>query len=211
MSTAPPEAGAGAVWEKCAGCGELNYKKELRRGLHVCPRCGHHRRLTARQRLLATVDRGSFAERDADVSAADPLAFRDGLSYPDRLATARAKTGRREAILTGTARIGGRPAAVGVFDFAFFGGTMGTAVGERACDRADDPSEAAGGLPARGVPPRARHGRHDRAPLRAAGDARPAARPARRAGRSAQAAAAPPGALRSGRVRGDARVALRAG
>src|ERR1051325_5176080 len=131
MSTAPPEAGAGKVWEKCARCGELNFRKDVRRRLHVCPRCGHHRRLTARQRLLATVDRGSFAERDADVSAADPLAFREGPSYPERLAAVRVKTGRHEAILTGTARIGGRPAAIGVFDFAFFGGSMGTAVGER--------------------------------------------------------------------------------
>jgi acetyl-CoA carboxylase carboxyl transferase subunit beta len=131
MTTASSEAGAGAVWERCAGCGEITYRKLLERRLWVCPRCGHHRRLTVAQRLLVTVDRGSFVERDAEVCAADPLVFRDGLSYPERLAAARAATGRDEAILTGTARIGGRPAAVGVFDFAFFGGSMGTAVGER--------------------------------------------------------------------------------
>jgi len=131
MSTPPPDAAASTAWEKCARCGELNYRKDLRRRLHVCPRCGHHRRLTARQRLFATLDRGSFVERDADVSAADPLGFRDGLTYPERLAAARAKTGRREAVVTGTARIGGRRAAVAVFDFGFFGGSMGTAVGER--------------------------------------------------------------------------------
>jgi acetyl-CoA carboxylase carboxyl transferase beta subunit len=131
VSDASADAGAGAAWEKCPGCGELNYRKLLERRLSVCMRCGHHFRLSLEQRLAATVDRGSFVERDADVAAADPLGFRDGRSYPERLAAVRAATGRREGIVTGTARIGGRPAAVAVFDFAFFGGSMGTGVGER--------------------------------------------------------------------------------
>ncbi len=118
-------------WQKCPGCGELNYRKLLERRLGVCPRCGHHLRLIAEQRLAAMVDRGSFRERDRNVVADDPLAFRDQLPYPDRLAAARAATGLREAIQTGVGRIGGHPAAVAVFDFAFLGGTMGRAVGER--------------------------------------------------------------------------------
>jgi len=127
----PDVAPETAEWQKCPGCGELNYRKLLERALWVCPRCGHHLRLTVEQRLAVTVDRDTFEERDADVPAADPLGFRDGLGYPERLAAARAATGHAEAIVTGTARIGGRRAAVGVFDFAFFGGSMGTAVGER--------------------------------------------------------------------------------
>src|SRR5581483_7866624 len=115
----------------CPGCGEINYRPLLERALFVCPRCGHHLRLPLAARLAATIDRGSFGERDAEVMAADPIGFRDGLSYPERLAAARGATGRAEAVLTGTARIGGRLAAVGFFDFAFFGGSMGTAVGER--------------------------------------------------------------------------------
>jgi acetyl-CoA carboxylase carboxyl transferase subunit beta len=128
---AAPESGGASIWEKCPGCGEINYRKLLERRLSVCPRCGHHRRLTVEQRLLITVDRGSFRERDAEVGAADPLAFRDRRSYPERLASVRRETGRREAVVTGTARIGGHPVALGVFDFAFFGGSMGSGVGER--------------------------------------------------------------------------------
>ena len=125
------ETGAASGWEKCPRCGELNYRTLVERRLGVCPRCGHHGRLPLEQRLAALVDRGSFRERDAEVGAADPLEFRDRVPYRTRLATARAATGRREAVVTGTARIGGHPAAIGVFDFAFLGGTMGTAVGER--------------------------------------------------------------------------------
>jgi len=128
---ASPESGGPTIWEKCPGCGEINYKKLLERRLSVCPRCGHHLRLTLEQRLLITVDRGSFRERDAEVGAADPLAFRDRRSYPERLAAVRRETGRREAVVTGTARIGGHPVALGVFDFAFLGGSMGSGVGER--------------------------------------------------------------------------------
>ena len=131
MASGTPAAGADAVWEKCPGCGEINYRKLLESRLFVCPRCGHHMRLTAEQRLQLVVDRGTFRERDAEVGAADPLAFCDKVAYRERLAAARAVAGRREAILTGTGRIGGHAAAIGVFDFAFLGGTMGTGVGER--------------------------------------------------------------------------------
>ncbi len=128
---ASPASGGATIWEKCPGCGEINYKKLLERRLSVCPRCGHHLRLTLEQRLLITADRGSFRERDAEVGAADPLAFRDRRSYPERLAAVRRETGRREAVVTGTSRIGGHPVALGVFDFAFLGGSMGSGVGER--------------------------------------------------------------------------------
>ena len=77
VERAAPDTGAPAIWEKCPGCGEINYKKLLERRLSVCPRCGHHLRLSVEQRLVITVDRGSFRERDAEVGAADPLGFRD--------------------------------------------------------------------------------------------------------------------------------------
>src|SRR5207253_2966759 len=129
---------------------------------------------------------GTFAERDGGLGAADPLAF---AGYPARLAAARRQAGRREAILTGTARIGGHRVALGVFDLAFLGGSMGTGGGERvtrlgrharaARDRADASSEAATGVAAGGVPARARHARPHRAAAGAARDARRAARAAR--------------------------------
>ncbi len=115
---------------RCPGCGALVARAALARNAEVCA-CGHHFRLPAMDRLRSIVDRGSFVERDASIVAADPLAFRDRVPYRERLVAARRKTGRTEAIVTGTARIGGRPVALGIFDFAFLGGTMGTAVGER--------------------------------------------------------------------------------
>jgi acetyl-CoA carboxylase carboxyl transferase subunit beta len=131
VEQASPAPDGAPIWGKCPGCSEINYRKLLERRLYVCPRCGHHLRLSVEQRLLITVDRGSFRERDARVGAADPLGFRDRRSYPERLAAVRRETGRNEAIVTGTARIGGHPVALGVFDFAFLGGSMGSGVGER--------------------------------------------------------------------------------
>ncbi len=131
MESAWPAGGDETLWRKCPACGEIGYRELLERRLHVCPRCGHHLRLGVEQRLTLLVDRGSFRERDTDVRPADPLAFSDRLPYVERLAAARRDTGRTEAIVTGTARIGGHAAAVGVFDFGFLGGSMGTAVGER--------------------------------------------------------------------------------
>src|SRR5436309_857019 len=89
---------------------------------------GHHLRLAAAARVRLLVDRGTFAERDGGLAAADPLAF---AGYRARLGAARRQTGRREGILTGTARLGGHRVALAVFDFAFLGGSMGTGVGER--------------------------------------------------------------------------------
>jgi len=106
VERAAPDTGAPAIWEKCPGCGEINYKKLLERRLSVCPRCGHHLRLSVEQRLVITV-------------------------YAERLAAVRRETGRNEAVVTGTARIGGHAVALGVFDFAFLGGSMGSGVGER--------------------------------------------------------------------------------
>jgi acetyl-CoA carboxylase carboxyl transferase subunit beta len=130
MAEAPAPEG-GDVWLRCPGCGDINYRKVLEERLEVCPRCGHHLRLTVARRLLLLVDRGSFRERDRSVKAADPLRFRDQVPYRKRLAEARKATGHAEAVTTGTARIAGRAVTIGVFDFDFMGGTMGTAVGER--------------------------------------------------------------------------------
>jgi acetyl-CoA carboxylase carboxyl transferase subunit beta len=127
MSGSPLEAQAG----HCSACGRPDGDAGAARTLGVCQRCGHHRRLGAAKRLRLLVDRGSFRERDAEVTAADPLTFSDRMPYRERLASARRETGRDEAILTGTARISGRQVALGIFEFAFLGGTMGTAVGER--------------------------------------------------------------------------------
>jgi acetyl-CoA carboxylase carboxyl transferase subunit beta len=120
-----------ALWTRCLECEELVYRKELERRLFVCPRCGYHFRLTADQRLLLLLDRGTFAERDTGLGSRDLLDFPDDPPYQQRLAEAAERTGHREAVVTGTARIDGIVVAIGVFNFAFMGGSMGSAVGEK--------------------------------------------------------------------------------
>ena len=122
---------AEAIWIKCTACQEILFRKEVERRLFVCPKCGAHMRLTVEQRLLMIVDRGSFVEHDATLSSADALGFSDRKPYTTRLADARQKTGREEAAVCGVATINGRPVALGLFDFAFLGGSMGSVVGEK--------------------------------------------------------------------------------
>lgn len=122
---------AAALWARCEGCAELVYRKQLERRLFVCPRCGHHLRLTAEQRLQLLLDRGSFLERDTDIGSHDVLGFPDQPPYSERLRVMAERTGQREAVVSGTGRVEGRAVAIAVFNFHFLGGTMGSAVGEK--------------------------------------------------------------------------------
>jgi acetyl-CoA carboxylase carboxyl transferase subunit beta len=122
---------AESIWLKCTGCQEILFRKEVERRLFVCPKCGVHLRLTVEQRLLMIVDRGSFIEHDVTLGTSDALGFVDRKPYSTRLAEACQKTERREAVVCGTAMIHGRPVALGVFDFTFLGGSMGSVVGEK--------------------------------------------------------------------------------
>ena len=122
---------AAALWTRCTECEELLYRKQLERRLSVCPRCGYHFRLTAYQRLRLLLDRGSFTELDAGLGSCDVLDFPDDPPYEQRLAEVAAHTGHREAVVTGTGRIDGTAVAIGVFNFPFMGGSMGSAVGEK--------------------------------------------------------------------------------
>jgi len=122
---------AEAIWLKCTGCQEILFRKEVERRLFVCPKCSTHLRLTVEQRLLMMVDRGSFVEHDATLCSGDPLLFTDRRPYVTRLTDARSRTGREEAVVCGVATIVGRRVALGLFDFAFFGGSMGSVVGEK--------------------------------------------------------------------------------
>lgn len=120
-----------SIWLKCGTCQEILFRKEVERRLFVCPKCGAHLRLTVEQRLLTVVDRGSFVEHDSSLSSRDALGFTDRRPYAMRLAEARRKTGHREGVICGTATLQGRRVALGVFDFAFLGGSMGAVVGEK--------------------------------------------------------------------------------
>jgi acetyl-CoA carboxylase carboxyl transferase subunit beta len=116
------------VWEKCPRCAAAVYHRDLARNLNVCPQCGHHHRLSAEERISATLDEGSFLELDAGITSGDPLRF-DG--YSAKLAEAKAKTGNADAAITGLGAIEGWQTAIGVLDFTFMGGSMGSVVGEK--------------------------------------------------------------------------------
>jgi len=122
---------AEGLWIKCDSCKEIVYRAEVERAGRVCPKCRYPFRITARERIEMLVDEGSFEERDASLTSLDPLGFKDTKRYRDRLRSAQEKTGLREAVVSGVARIGGWPAVLCVFDFDFMGGSMASVVGEK--------------------------------------------------------------------------------
>jgi acetyl-CoA carboxylase carboxyl transferase subunit beta len=127
------------LWTQCPDCGEMLFNKQLARNMSVCPKCGHHFKIGARERIELLVDRGSFVEHDADLTSADPLGFVDSKPYPQRIEAAKLKSGARDAVITGSARIGQGAVELAVMDFEFIGGSMGSVVGEkitRAAERA---------------------------------------------------------------------------
>ncbi|HEY6393767.1 MAG TPA: acetyl-CoA carboxylase, carboxyltransferase subunit beta [Candidatus Binataceae bacterium] len=128
---APSQAVSDDIWSKCPACKEITFRKEVERNLNVCPKCGHHYRLTVAQRLAVTVDRTMWREMFADLAIGDPLEFVDTQPYPQRMAKARAHSGRNDAVVAGIGKIENRPVAIGVMDFEFMGGSMGVVVGEK--------------------------------------------------------------------------------
>jgi acetyl-CoA carboxylase carboxyl transferase subunit beta len=119
------------VFEKCDGCGEILYREKLADNLQVCPHCAHHLRIVAPEYVAMLLDEGSFSEIDPDLESGDPLDFRDLKPYPDRLAQAKARVGRADAVLSGTGLLDGIGVVVAVMDFRFVGGSMGSVVGEK--------------------------------------------------------------------------------
>ena len=117
------------LWHKCGKCGSMVFTKEWEDGLCVCPRCDHHDRIGAKTRFDMLFDKGKYDQLPAPEVKEDPLKFRDTKRYTDRLKTARAATGERDALINAKGKIERRTAVVGVQDFAFMGGSMGVAVG----------------------------------------------------------------------------------
>ncbi|HEX9279447.1 MAG TPA: acetyl-CoA carboxylase, carboxyltransferase subunit beta [Gemmatimonadales bacterium] len=116
------------AWEKCDECGHIDIKERFVRALNVCPKCGHHRRISAQEYIDLLVDEGSWHELDVKLRSADPLTFE---SYKDRVQIAYKKAGELDAVRTGYGRLHGQPVNLGVMDFAFMGGSMGSVVGEK--------------------------------------------------------------------------------
>jgi acetyl-CoA carboxylase carboxyl transferase subunit beta len=121
----------GELWEKCPQCGEIVYKEKLRENWNVCPNCGHHLRLGADGYVQLLIDEGTFREHDRDLRSGDPLGFVDLKPYRDRLAAAERKSAHGDAVLTGDGALDGIPVSLGVMDFSFIGGSMGSVVGEK--------------------------------------------------------------------------------
>jgi acetyl-CoA carboxylase carboxyl transferase subunit beta len=119
------------LWVKCDGCKETLYRKELENALFVCPRCGHHHRISARTRLSQLFDGGSWKEAFGTIFSTDPLEFTDSKPYAQRLRELREKGVRCDAVLVGVGRLAGRRVVIGAMEYSFMGGSMGSAVGEK--------------------------------------------------------------------------------
>lgn len=119
------------LWMKCSACDAVLYRAELERNLHVCPKCGHHMRIQARDRLEAFLDPEAQVEIADNIGPEDPLKFRDTKKYRDRLQAAQKSTQEKDALIVMTGTVLGEPVVACAFEFSFLGGSMGSAVGER--------------------------------------------------------------------------------
>jgi len=119
------------VWSKCIKCDSVLYNAELERNHKVCPRCGHHMRIGARERLKWLLDENSIEEIAADIKPVDMLRFRDSKKYKDRLSEAQKKTKESDALVVVQGSINGLRVIVAAFEFEFMGGSMGSVVGEK--------------------------------------------------------------------------------
>jgi acetyl-CoA carboxylase carboxyl transferase subunit beta len=119
------------LWIKCPACDAVLYRAELERNLYVCPKCSHHMRIGARQRLLWFLDEGVHVEVGAGVQPEDILKFKDSKRYKDRLAQAQKATGEKDALVVLAGQLLGNPVVACAFEFEFLGGSMGSVVGER--------------------------------------------------------------------------------
>jgi acetyl-CoA carboxylase carboxyl transferase subunit beta len=116
------------VWEKCEACGHTDIREKFERNLNVCPECDYHRRIRATEYVNLLLDDGQYEELDPELRSVDPLTFPE---YPARIARATQNAGEADAIMTVSGTLGTMPLFLGVMDFAFMGGSMGSVVGEK--------------------------------------------------------------------------------
>jgi len=119
------------LWVKCPACQAQLYRAELKRNLKVCPKCEHHLRIAARERLGLFLDEGTGTEIGANLEPVDPLKFRDSRRYRDRLIDSQKKTGEKDALVVMAGELKSMPVVASAFEFEFIGGSMGSVVGER--------------------------------------------------------------------------------
>lgn len=119
------------IWIKCLSCNEIIYRKEVEKHLFICPRCSYHFRISARQWINLLADPDTFVELNQHIDSVDELEFKDTISYSERLEESKKKTQLNEAVVTGRCRLGSFMVLLGIFDFEFMGGSMGSVVGEK--------------------------------------------------------------------------------
>jgi acetyl-CoA carboxylase carboxyl transferase subunit beta len=127
----PRSAVPEGLWVKCDGCREIIYSKELRRNLEICPKCGFHFRISARERIALLVDDEAVEELFTDVRPGDPLKFRDRKPYRQRLKEYGRTSGENEAVVVVAGTIEGEGAIIAAMEYRFMGGSMGSVVGEK--------------------------------------------------------------------------------
>jgi acetyl-CoA carboxylase carboxyl transferase subunit beta len=119
------------LWVKCPDCTQLIYKKDLEASLNVCPKCAHHFRLGAAERIASLFDDGRHEEHFAGLSSNDPLRFTDTKPYRDRLAKTVQSTGLRDSVIVATGQLDGLPVVVAAMEYSFIGGSLGVVAGEK--------------------------------------------------------------------------------
>ena len=126
-----PTSRSQGLWTRCDNCGVILYIKHLKENIRVCFGCGYHLQMESTERIASLIDPGTWRALDETLSPVDPLQFKDQKPYVERLRDAQKKTGLQDAIQTGTGLLDGIPIALGVMDFHFMGGSMGSVVGEK--------------------------------------------------------------------------------
>ena len=125
------------VWSKCAACDAILYRNDLDRSLNVCPKCGHHMRLTGRERLRIFLDESGVSEIAADLEPKDILKFKDSKKYKDRISAAQKSSGEKDALIAQRGTVLGVPVVAVAFDFNFMGGSMASVVGAKFVQAAE--------------------------------------------------------------------------
>ncbi len=128
-------------WKKCPTCNQIIFSEEIQRNLMVCPKCEHHFRINATERMELIVDEGTFVESYAELETDDPLNFKDIKKYKDRLKKLKEEKNKYSAIIVGEGKINNRRAKLGFFEFSFMGGSMGSVVGEKIASIVEDAIE----------------------------------------------------------------------
>lgn len=119
------------LWIKCNSCNQMIYRKMIEQNFQVCPKCNYHFQIPARKRIESLLDSGTFIEYDEDMVSDDPLEFKDTKRYPHRIKESQEATGQKDAVICGEGKILGQPVMIGIFEFNFMGGSLGSVVGEK--------------------------------------------------------------------------------